>query len=64
VQELAGLSVPAFALEVTYSGEPEAVRVYGGAFSDEVEAREMGRLLRENGLGDAPFTERRGRLPG
>jgi hypothetical protein len=63
VQELAGLSVPAFALEVTYAGEPGAVRVYGGAFSDDLEARGMGRLLRENGLGDVPFTERRGRLP-
>lgn len=64
VQELANLSVPTFVLQVTYAAEPGALRVYGGAFSDEVQARGMGRLLRENDLGDAPFTERRGRLPG
>ena len=63
VQELADLAVPAFVLEVTYSGEGRALRVYGGAFSDESQARGMGRLLRENGLGRVPLTERRGRLP-
>lgn len=64
VEELAGLSVPAFVLQVTYPAEGGALRVYGGAFSDEVQARGMGRLLRENDLGDVPLTERRGRLPG
>ena len=62
-QELAGLSVPAFVLQVTYSAGATAFRVYGGAFSDEFEAVEMGQLLTEHGLDDAPLTERRGRLP-
>ena len=63
VRELEDLAVPAFVLEVTYSAEGRAPRVYGGAFSDELQARGMGRLLRENGLGRVPLTERRGRLP-
>ena len=63
VQELVGLSVPAFVLQVGYSAGATAFRVYGGAFSDEFEAAEMGQLLTERGLDDAPLTERRGRLP-
>ena len=75
VQELAGLSIPAFVLEVTYTAGNAAgnaardaagtgvLRVYGGAFSTEVEAAWMGQLLSENDLGDVPLTERRGRLP-
>jgi hypothetical protein len=63
VRTLADLSVPAFVLQVTYPAEARALRVYGGAFSDELQARGMGRLLRENDLGDVPLTERRGRLP-
>ena len=63
VQELAGLSVPAFVLQVTYPAGATAFRVYGGAFSDEFEAVEMGQLLTEHGLDDAPLTQRRGRLP-
>ena len=63
VQELAGLSVPAFVLQVGYSAGATAFRVYGGAFSDEFEAAEMGQLLTEHALDDAPLTERRGRLP-
>ena len=63
VQELAGLSVPAFVLQVGYSAGATALRVYGGAFSDEFEAAEMGQLLTEHALDDAPLTERRGRLP-
>ena len=62
-RELADLSVPAFVLQVDYAAEPRGLRVYGGAFTDEVQARGMGRLLRENGLGGAPLIERRGRLP-
>ena len=34
VRELADLSVPAFVLQVTYSAEARALRVYSGAFSD------------------------------
>ena len=63
VQALADLSIPAFVLRVTYPAQAGALRVYGGAFSDEFQARGMGRLLNENDLGDAPFTELRGRLP-
>jgi len=63
VQALADLSIPAFALRVTYPGEAGALRVYGGAYSDEDQARSMGRLLNASNLGDAPFTELRGRLP-
>ena len=62
-RELADLSVPAFVLQVNYAAEPKGLRVYGGSFTDEVQARGMGRLLRENGLGGAPLIERRGRLP-
>ena len=63
VQELAGLSVPAFVLQVSYSAGATAFRVYGGAFSDEFEAAGMGQLLTEHELDDAPLTERQGRLP-
>ena len=63
VQALAGLSIPAFVLRVTCPGQTGALRVYGGAYSDKGQARGMGRLLNENGLGDVPFTELRGRLP-
>ncbi len=64
VQALAELSIPAFVLRVTYPSQAGALRVYAGAFSDEVQARAMRRLLGENDLGDASFTELRGRLPG
>ena len=63
MQALADLSIPAFVLRVTYAVQAGALRVYSGAFSDEVQARGMGRLLGENDLGDAPFTELRGQLP-
>ena len=63
VQELVDLSIPAYVLLVTYSAGSNALRVYGGAFSDEFQASEMGQLLSENRLGDVPLTERRGRLP-
>ena len=63
VQALADLSIPAFVLQVTYPAQTGALRVYGGAFSDEFQAGGMARLLNENDLSDVPFTERRGRLP-
>jgi len=62
VQELAGLSVPAFVFQVTYPGGGGALRVYAGAFSDAVQAEGMGRILNENSMGEVPLTERRGRL--
>jgi hypothetical protein len=64
VEELAGLSIPAYVLQVTYPDGTSAVRVYGGAFFDETQAGAMGRLLIQNGLTDVPLTERRGQLPG
>ena len=64
VRELAGRAVPAYVLQVTYSNGASALRAYGGAFTDEVQAGAMGRLLIENGLTEIPLTERRGRLPG
>ena len=63
VQELADLSIPVFVLQVTYSAGATRLRVYGGAFSDEFQAGEMGGLLSEHNLEDIPLTERRGRLP-
>lgn len=63
VQELAGFAIPAFVLQVTYPAGTGALRVYGGAFSDEGQAGGMGRLLNQQGLSDIPLTERRGRLP-
>ena len=63
VEELADLSISAYVLRVTYSAGVSALRVYGGAFSDEFQAGEMGRLLSENDLGDLILTQRRGRLP-
>ncbi len=62
-QELANLAIPAFVLQVTYAVGTEALRVYGGAFSDELQAGWMGRLLNESDLSDVPLIERRGRLP-
>jgi len=63
MEELAGLSIPTYALEVTYPDGTAAVRVYAGAFSDETQAGAMGRLLIQNDLTDVPLTERRGQLP-
>ncbi len=62
-QALADMTIPAFVLRVAYSAGNSALRVYGGAFSDEFQAGVMGRLVSENDLGDIPLTERRGRLP-
>ncbi len=63
MQALAVLYIPSFVLRVTYPAQAGALRVYGGAFSDEAQAGGMARLLNENDLGDIPFTELRGRLP-
>ena len=63
VQTLADLSIPAFVLRVTYPDQAGAHRVYSGAYSDEVQAEAMGRLLGDSDLNDAPFTELRGRPP-
>lgn len=63
VQSLAALSIPAHVLQIDYADGATGLRVYGGAFTDESQAAAMERLLRANGLGDADFLERRGRIP-
>jgi len=63
VQQLTDRSVPAFILRVDYLEGAPKFRVYGGAFSDELEAAEMGQLLSEQELGGTLMTERRGQLP-
>ncbi len=63
VQQLTDRSVPAFVLRVDYLVGAPKFRVYGGAFSDELEAAEMGLLLSEQELGGTLMTERRGQLP-
>ena len=64
VKELSLSSVSTYVLEVSYAAEaPTAFRVYGGAFSDEFQATEMGRVMDENDVSGAPLTERRGRVP-
>jgi hypothetical protein len=63
VRQLTDLSVPTFVLRVDYLEGAPKFRVYGGAFSDELEAAEMGQLLGEQELEGTLMTERRGQLP-
>ncbi|MCH8812340.1 MAG: hypothetical protein IID07_10940 [Gemmatimonadetes bacterium] len=63
VRQLTDRSVPTFVLRVDYLEGAPKFRVYGGAFSDELEAAEMGQLLGEQELGGTLMTERRGQLP-
>ncbi len=63
VQALAGISIPAYSLEVSYADGTTAVRVYGGAFSDEFQAVEMGRMVSDADVGGMVLTSRRGTLP-
>lgn len=63
LRELADLAVPTYVLQVAYADGTNRLRVYGGAFADEEQAESMALLLREVGLDEAPFTERRGQLP-
>ena len=63
IPSLAALSIPAHVLQVNYPDGTIGLRVYAGAFTDESQAASMERLLRANGLGDADFLERRGRIP-
>ena len=63
VQALARSSIPAYALQVSYPDGTTSVRVYGGAFSDEFQAAEMGRMVSDADVGGMVLTSRRGTLP-
>ena len=64
VDALAEASIPAYALQVAFADGSTRVRVYGGAFSDEIEAEEMGRMINRADIGALLLTPRRGTLPG
>lgn len=63
VQTLAGVSVPAYWLQVAYPDGTTGMRVYGGAFSDEFQASEMGQMVSDADIGEMVLTLRRGTLP-
>jgi hypothetical protein len=63
IQALAAASIPAYALQVDYPDGTTGVRVYGGAFSDEFQAVEMGRMVNDADIGGMVLTFRRGNLP-
>jgi len=60
---LAAASIPAYSLQVAYADGTTAVRVYGGAFVDEFEAAEMGRMINRADIGGMVLTSRRGIVP-
>ena len=64
VEALARASIPAYSLQVAYADGTTRVRVYGGAFRDEVEAEEMGRMVSDADIGEMVLTNRRGTLLG
>ena len=64
VQALAQASIPAYSLQVAYADGTMRVRVYGGAFRDEVEAEEMGRMVTDADIGEIVLMRRRGTVPG
>ena len=63
VEALARASIPAYALQVMYPDSTTRLRVYGGAFWDEFEAEEMGRMINDADVGEMVLTPRRGTLP-
>ena len=63
VEALARTSISAYSLQVAYADGSSRVRVYGGAFRDEVEAEEMGRIINAADIGALVLTPRRGTLP-
>ena len=63
VQALAGSSIPAYSLQVAYPDGTTGMRVYGGAFSNEFQAAEMGRMVSDADVGGMVLTSRRGTLP-
>ncbi|MCH8864393.1 MAG: SPOR domain-containing protein [Chloroflexi bacterium] len=64
VEALARASIPVYSLQVAYADGTTRVRVYGGAFRDEVEAEEMGRMVADADIGEMILTRRRGTVPG
>ena len=63
VEALARASIPAYSLQVEYADGTTRVRVYGGAFWDEIEAEAMGRIVNDADIGEMVLTPRRGTLP-
>ena len=63
VQALARASIPAYALQVSYPDSTTRVRVYGGAFWDEFEAEQMGRMVNDAEVGELVLTPRWGIVP-
>ena len=63
IRALAAASIPTYALQVDYPDGTTGVRVYGGAFSDEFQAVEMGRMVNDADIGGMVLTFRRGNLP-
>jgi len=55
--------IPTYSLQVTHADGSTAVRVYGGAFSDEFQAVGMGRMVNRADVGGMVLTSRRGILP-
>ncbi len=55
--------IPAYALQVAYQDGTTRVRVYGGAFRDELQAEEMGRMINGADIGEMVLTSRRGTVP-
>ena len=56
-------SIPAYSLQVTYPDGTTGMRVYGGAFSDEFQAYDMGQMITRADVGETVLTSRRGILP-
>jgi cell division septation protein DedD len=60
---LADLGIPTHVLEVPGPDGSLSYHVYAGAYASEAEAAELAEILREQDMGAAPLTERRGRPP-
>ena len=63
IQALARASIPAYSLQVVLADGTTRERVYGGAFRDELEAEEMGRMINDADIGELVLTSRRGIVP-
>ena len=63
VEQLARASIPAYPLQMDYADGTTQVRVYGGAFFDELSAEAMGRMVNGADMGEMILTTRRGTLP-
>ena len=63
IQALARASIPAYSLQVVLADGTTRERVYGGAFRDELEAQEMGRMINDADIGELVLTSRRGIVP-